>query len=92
MAAARIRTGVRINDLSICCPDGRAINPYKPTGKARVKPDVEVPATGFNVARPDALTKLPNLTNPGFKPGVDGEIERLKGDDRTKGQKWASYL
>ncbi|MGI8918905.1 MAG: S41 family peptidase [Pyrinomonadaceae bacterium] len=76
-------TGVRINDhFNMFVPTGRAINPITKTNweGTGVKPDVEVPADqALTVARLMALKKaLPNLTNPGFKQGVEGEIERLE--------------
>ena len=63
-------------------PTGRAISPITKTNweGTGVKPDVEVPADqALTVARLMALKKsLPTLTNPGFKEGVQGEIERLE--------------
>ena len=75
--------GFRINEhFSMFVPTGRAINPitksnWEGTG---VKPDIEVPADqALTLARLLALKKsLPTLTNPGFKEGVQGEIERLE--------------
>src|SRR5688572_176161 len=75
--------GFRINEhFNMFVPTGRAISPITKTNweGAGVKPDVEVPADqALTVARLMALKKaLPNLTNPGFKQGVEGEIERLE--------------
>ena len=75
--------GFRINEhFSMFVPTGRAISPitksnWEGTG---VKPDIEVPADqALTLARLLALKKsLPTLTNPGFKEGVQGEIERLE--------------
>jgi len=75
--------GFRINaHFNMFVPTGRAISPITKTNweGTGVKPDVEVPADqALTVARLMALKKaLPNLTNPGFKQGVEGEIERLE--------------
>lgn len=75
--------GFRINEhFSMFVPTGRAISPitksnWEGTG---VKPDIEVPADqALTVARLMALKKsLPTLTNPGFKEGVQGEIDKLE--------------
>ncbi|MFZ0063540.1 MAG: S41 family peptidase [Pyrinomonadaceae bacterium] len=75
--------GFRLNEhFSMFVPTGRAISPvtksnWEGTG---VKPDIEVPADqALTLARLLALKKsLPTLTNPGFKEGVQGEIERLE--------------
>ena len=75
--------GFRINEhFSMFVPTGRAISPitksnWEGTG---VKPDIEVPADqALTLARLLALKKsLTTLTNPGFKEGVQGEIERLE--------------
>jgi len=77
--------GFRINEhFSMFVPTGRAISPitksnWEGTG---VKPDIEVPADqALTLARLLALKKsLPTLTNPGFKEGVQGEIERLENE------------
>src|SRR5688572_22172550 len=75
--------GFRISEhFGMFVPTGRAISPITKTNweGTGVKPDVEVPADqALTVARLMALKKaLPNLTNPGFKQGVEGEIERLE--------------
>lgn len=75
--------GVRINDhFNMFVPTGRAISPITKTNweGTGVKPDVEVPADqALSVARLMALKKsLPTLTHPGFKEGVQGEIEKLE--------------
>jgi C-terminal processing protease CtpA/Prc len=63
-------------------PSGRAINPITRTNweGTGVTPDIDVPAgQALLVARLMALKKsLPTLTNPGFKGGVQEEIERLE--------------
>lgn len=75
--------GVRLNEhFSMFVPTGRAISPITKTNweGTGVKPDIEVPAEqALSVARLMALKKsLPTLTNPGFKEGVQGEIEKLE--------------
>jgi retinol-binding protein 3 len=75
--------GFRINDhFGMFVPMGRAISPITKTNweGTGVKPDVEVPADqALTVARLMALKKsLPTLTNPGFKEGVQGEIDKLE--------------
>ena len=75
--------GFRIHEhFSMFVPTGRAISPITKTNweGTGVKPDVEVPADqALTMARLMALKKsLPTLTNPGFKEGVQGEIERLE--------------
>ena len=75
--------GFRLNEhFSMFVPTGRAISPITKTNweGTGVKPDIEVPAEqALTVARLMALKKsLPTLTNPGFKEGVQGEIERLE--------------
>ena len=75
--------GFRLNEhFNMFVPTGRAISPITKTNweGTGVKPDIEVPAEqALAVARLMALKKsLPTLTNPGFKEGVQGEIERLE--------------
>lgn len=75
--------GVRLNDhFNMFVPTGRAISPITKTNweGTGVKPDVEVPAEqALSVARLMALKKsLPTLTNPGFKEGVQLEIDKLE--------------
>lgn len=75
--------GFRINEhFSMFVPTGRAISPITKTNweGTGVKPDIEVPADqALTVARLMALKKsLPTLTNPGFKEGVQGEIDKLE--------------
>lgn len=75
--------GFRLNEhFSMFVPTGRAISPITKTNweGTGVKPDIEVPAEqALTVARLMALKKsLPTLTNPGFKEGVQGEIEKLE--------------
>ena len=75
--------GFRINEhFNMFVPTGRAINPITKTNweGTGVKPDIEVPSDqALTLARLLALKKsLPTLTNPGFKEGVQGEIERLE--------------
>lgn len=75
--------GVRLNEhFNMFVPTGRAISPITKTNweGTGVKPDIEVPADqALSVARLMALKKsLPTLTNPGFKEGVQGEIDRLE--------------
>ncbi|HET6670895.1 MAG TPA: S41 family peptidase [Pyrinomonadaceae bacterium] len=75
--------GFRINEhFNMFVPTGRAISPITKTNweGTGVKPDIEVPAEqALTLARLLALKKsLPTLTNPGFKEGVQGEIERLE--------------
>ena len=76
-------TGFRLNEhFNMFVPMGRAISPITKTNweGTGVKPDIEVPADqALSVARLMALKKsLPTLTNPGFKEGVQGEIDRLE--------------
>ena len=75
--------GVRINEhFNMFVPTGRAISPITKTNweGTGVKPDIEVPAEqALAVARLMALKKsLPTLTNPGFKEGVQSEIDKLE--------------
>ena len=75
--------GVRINEhFNMFVPTGRAISPITKTNweGTGVKPDIEVPAEqALSVARLIALKKsLPTLNNPGFKEGVQGEIDKLQ--------------
>lgn len=75
--------GVRLNDhFNMFVPTGRAISPITKTNweGTGVKPDIEVPADqALSVARLMALKKsLPTLSNPGFKEGVQSEIDRLE--------------
>jgi hypothetical protein len=75
--------GVRINEhFNMFVPTGRAVSPITKTNweGTGVKPDIEVPAEqALSVARLMALKKsLPTLTNPGFKEGVQGEIDKLE--------------
>jgi len=75
--------GVRLNEhFNMFVPTGRAISPITKTNweGTGVKPDIEVPADqALSVARLLALKKsLPTLSNPGFKEGVQGEIDRLE--------------
>ncbi|MEP6637607.1 MAG: S41 family peptidase [Acidobacteriota bacterium] len=76
-------TGFRISEHFILfVPMGRAISPITKTNweGTGVKPDIEVPAEqALTVARLMALKKsLPSITNPDFKEGVQGEIEKLE--------------
>ncbi|MEP6921766.1 MAG: S41 family peptidase [bacterium] len=76
-------TGFRINEhFNMFVPMGRAISPITKTNweGTGVKPDIEVPADqALAVARLMALKKsLPTIANPGFKEGVQGEIEKLE--------------
>ena len=68
--------------FNVFVPTGRAINPITKTNweGTGVTPDVDVPATqALTVARLMALKKsLNTLTNPDFKEGVQGEIQRLE--------------
>ena len=75
--------GVRLTEhFGMFVPTGRAISPITKTNweGTGVKPDVEVPADqALTVARLMALKKaLPTITNPGFKEGVQGEIDKLE--------------
>lgn len=74
---------VRVHEhFMLSVPSGRAINPITKTNweGTGVKPDIEVPADqALTTARLMALKKsLTTLTNPDFKQGVQGEIEKLE--------------
>ena len=74
---------VRVHEhFMLGVPTGRAINPITKTNweGTGVKPDIEVPADqALTTARLMALKKsLTTLTNPDFKQGVQGEIEKLE--------------
>lgn len=74
---------VRVHEhFMLGVPSGRAINPITKTNweGTGVKPDVEVPADqALITAQLMALKKsLAALTNPGFKQGVQSEIDRLE--------------
>lgn len=76
-------SGFRITEhFNMFVPMGRAISPITKTNweGTGVTPDIAVPADqALTVARLMALKKsLPTLTNPGFKEGVQGEIEKLE--------------
>ena len=74
---------VRVHEhFMLGVPTGRAINPITKTNweGTGVKPDIDVPADqALTTARLMALKKsLTRLTNPDFKQGVHGEIEKLE--------------
>ncbi|MEK6281166.1 MAG: S41 family peptidase [Acidobacteriota bacterium] len=75
--------GFRVHEhFNVFIPTGRAINPITKTNweGTGVAPDVEVSASqALTVARLMALKKsVVKLTNPGFKAGVQGEINQLE--------------
>ena len=76
-------SGFRITEhFNMFVPMGRAISPITKTNweGTGVMPDIAVPADqALTVARLMALKKsLPTLTNPGFREGVQGEIDKLE--------------